>query len=230
MEVGKTINVAEEDIKKKKFNIFIPLSLGNKWFVRENIASYIEWGLEYSKSDVLIVVADKLHQINVEVKDHYKPEKAKRKVDRIAKRIRDDINTILEALTAHERRRVHLICWEEIESNKYDLMKRSIYGEFERNPLFRKAVLAIVQGSIDKLKNRTFTDSEILRLSQYVLDELPVFLYGADYAGITYTLHPYPVFTRICELVGKIQEGQFRELYRELGSPQGRIVELRVAQ
>lgn len=228
MKIKTIIGATRKEIESKNFNIFVPISLGNKWFTKENIKRYILWALKYSKEDIVVVIADKLHQINIEVKDHYKPERAKRKVERISMKIEIEIMEIVETLRAEEQARIIILRWKNIDQeNKYLSMKEEIYSEFHKNKLFREIIVDIVKESVKKLKNRNFNEREILKLSEYVLNELPVFLYGVECNHKLYNLHPYPVFTKICALVNKIQGGDFPNLYTKINKPKGVIVELR---
>ena len=57
------------NVLSKKYNILLAISLGNKWFTKENLKEYVKWALANTKERVLIWVADKIHAVNYEVKD-----------------------------------------------------------------------------------------------------------------------------------------------------------------
>lgn len=228
-KIKAIIGATKKEIENKKFDIFIPISLGNKWFKKENIQEYIKWSLKFTKNDILIIIADKLHQINIEVKDHYNPEKAKRKVEKITLKIENEIKEIIKSYDKKEQERIALLRFGDIDQkNKYLSMKKEIYLEFNRNRKFRQAILNVTNDNIRKIKNRNFNESEVLKLSEYVLNELPFFLYGVEYNKKLYNLHPYPIFTKIGDLVAKIQNGQFSDFYTRIGEPKGSIVKLEV--
>ncbi len=227
MEIRKIVGATKGEIETKKFNIFIPISLGNKWFTEKNIEKYLIWALEKSKDKVLVVIADKLHQINVEVKDHYSFEKAKRKVERISVKLEKEIKEIVNNFNSQDKERIKILRWEDIDKErKYLFIKNEIYLEFNTNKDFRETILEIVRESIAKIENRNFSENEIVKLSEYVLNELPVFLYGVEHEGKLYNLHPYPVFTKICKLVNEIQRGKFIDFYNRIDKPHAGIVEL----
>jgi len=228
-KIKTIIGATDEEIENKKFNIFIPISLGNKWFTKEKIKQYIFWALKHSKYDVIIIIADKLHQINLEVKDHYNSERAKRKAERISSKIEIEIKEIIEGFDKNEQEKIAILRWGDIDQERrYISIKKEVYSEFDKNKDFRKTILNIVKENVRKLKNREFSESEVLKLSEYVLNELPIFLYGVEYNRRLYNLHPYPVFTKICDLIDKIQNGEFNDFYKRIGKPIGVIAELDV--
>ncbi len=71
MEIKTYLNCTEQEIQSKKFNIFVGISLGNKYFTKDNIKKYVLWALENTKDDVLVLIADKNHAINYEVFNDY---------------------------------------------------------------------------------------------------------------------------------------------------------------
>ncbi len=229
-KINSVVGTRSSNIENKEFNIFVPISLGNKWFTKENMKQYILWALKYSKNDIIIVIADKLHQINIEVKDHYNVSKAERKVEKIALRIEQDVKSIISNFDYQDKRKIKILrCGDIDNQNKYLFIKKEIYFEFENNKDFRNVITDIVSSALLNIKNRKFYEEEISKLSQYVLNELPVFLYGVEYNKHLYNLHPYPFFTKICELVDRIYKGDFNEFYQKIGKPKAAIAEVMVS-
>ena len=74
MKIKKIFNTTKKEIESKKFNIFIGISLGNKWFTKENLQEYLNWALENTKEKVLILIADKIHIINYNVRNKKLPK------------------------------------------------------------------------------------------------------------------------------------------------------------
>ena len=51
MEIKKTFNTTIKEIESKKFNILLPICVGNRFFLDntsppENISKYLEWALK----------------------------------------------------------------------------------------------------------------------------------------------------------------------------------------
>jgi len=51
MLIKTYLNCTEQEIQSKKFNIFVGISLGNKYFTKENIKKYILWALENRQTE-----------------------------------------------------------------------------------------------------------------------------------------------------------------------------------
>jgi len=227
--INKIIGTTEQEIKEKEFNIFIPISLGNKWFTKENIRDYIVWALENTKDDVLVLVADGLHAINIEVRNKYSPEKAMSRALRIGDEKINAIKKVVNSLPKKEQRyHTRVIRWKDVNTTThYKTIRDIIYEEYEKNPDFKKVIFNITKKNINKPGGRTFYPEEIEKLSKYVLDELPFLLKGIKYLTTTYNLHLYPYDTLLNNFADKIQKGNlFQEFYEKIGKPKFCVVNL----
>jgi len=230
VKINRLIGATEEEVNSRKFNIFIGISLGNKWFTKENIKEYILWSLDKTRRDILVFVADGLHAINYQYKDHYSWERALGRAERVGDKYIEIIKEIINELPDEKKKLITLIRWADLENSEgYEEDQKIIYDEFENNLEFKEFILNIVRSSVSKIADRIFKDEEIEGLANYVLRELTLFLKGANYKGIRYDMHPYPSFTLINDLSEKMQSGEiFQELYEKLGRPKAAIVELEV--
>ena len=228
--INKVIGGTVTELEERKCNIFVPVSLGNKWFTTEHIREYVNWSLGYSRENVAVVIVDKLYAINLEVKDHFKPPKAMRKAQRMGAKFERAVVEIVHQLPINLQRRIIVLRWEDVEKDsEYQRMKALLLAEFENNPEFKKAILGIVKQFVKNIKARTFKTGELEKLAQFVLLELPAFLQGIRHNNAWYALHPYPVHTPINELVESIKKGGlFQELYQKIGKPKSVIVQLEV--
>lgn len=229
-EITQVIGATEEEVKQKKFNIFIGISLGNKWFNKKNIREYILWALKDTGAEKLpIVIGDTLHAINYEVRDGYNPDRAIERALRVGNRVEAMIREIIPTLPEKERTRIEILRWNDaINTNNYDLMKKLFYEEFEKKLKFNEFILEMVRKSTMK-SEKEYSEEEIKKLAQYVLDELPLFLRGMKWKDIFYNLHPYPLFTMINELVRGMRQGKlFPEIYSKIDRHKIAIVELKI--
>ena len=69
VEIKRVLGGTKEDIESNKYNIWVGISLGNKSFTKELIKEYIEYALKFTREDVLIVIPDRLHAVNIEIRD-----------------------------------------------------------------------------------------------------------------------------------------------------------------
>ena len=76
MKIKKYYNTTKEELEAKKYNIFVPICVGNKFFLDDvtptkNISNYIDWALNHTKEKIIILTYYLLMlccQINVELK------------------------------------------------------------------------------------------------------------------------------------------------------------------
>jgi tRNA-dependent cyclodipeptide synthase len=222
MRIASYLNITEEEIRNKEHNIWIGISLGNKYFTKDNIKEYILWAVDNTKESVLIVIADALHAINLEVLDHRSPERAFRKAVRIGDDKNKEIQEIIESLSEDEKKRVRVVRWKDIlnhESYKKNL--ELIRNEYKNNLDFHQLIIEITKsGRMDRSERISkMTHGEIDRLADYVLYELPHFIDGVQGYGdnLIYTVIPYPGLNKLDELaIGLSNKTIFRDLAEKL--------------
>jgi len=213
MKINKILNATVEEIKAKKFNILLGISLGNKFFSEENIKEYILWALENTKEKVVILIPDKIHAINYKVKNKYTEEKAIRRAAKEGEKIVRKIKNILDEI-APEKEKIEIIKWEDIETDDHSKKVKVLKEEFVKNSQFRKQILNIVKENVQSDK---LSDNDYEKLCSYPLEELPFLISGVKYKEIHYDLLPYPGISKIDYLVIDLQEGKtFPEITQKL--------------
>ena len=181
MRIESYLDITPEEITNKAHNIWLGISLGNKYFTKENIEKYLKWSIDNTKKEVLIVIADMLHAINLEVLDGRTSEKAIKKAIRIGDKKAKEISEIISGLSEPDREKVIVVRWKDILKN--DIYKHNsscIYAEFIANKTFHDLIVDIVKiGREDRMeKILKMTDFEMNRFCEYVLNELPHFING----------------------------------------------------
>ena len=214
MRIKNCLNTNKKEVENKKFNIWIGISLGNKYFTKRNIKEYILWALEHTKEDVAILIADKIHAINYQIRNHYTKQRALQVALRKGQEIKQSVSKIIKQLPKEQQDKTSVLLWQDIESNKeYKSAKKSILQEFNTNSLFHKKIVEISKENIVS----KFNDEEVEKLSSYVLNELPIFIKGIRYKKKIYDLIPYPGLGKIDELTIDLLQGTtFPELTRKL--------------
>lgn len=218
MEISNYFNTTKEEVGTKKFNIFVGISLGNKYFShKENTTTFILWALENSVNDIVVLIPDKIHTVNYEVRNGYSKEKAERAMHRKSDETKKMVDEIVSALDEKERERVAILTWKDIENDSdYQNRKDLLYREFENNSEFHKRIIEATKESVDqnilKLENDAYK-----KLASYPLDELPILTAGFQYNGRRYNLIPYPGISKIDQLTVDLQNGtSFPELSKKL--------------
>ena len=214
MRIENYLNTNKKEVESRKFNIWIGISLGNKYFTKKNIKEYILWALENTKEYVAILIADKIHAINYEIRNHYTKQRALQVALRKGKEIKQSISKIIRQLPKEQQKKINILLWKNIENNKeYKSAKKSILQEFKTDPLFHKKIVEISkENTVFKYNNEEFE-----KLSSYVLNELPIFIKGVRYKKKLYGLIPYPGLGKIDELTIDLLQGKtFPELTKKL--------------
>lgn len=192
MRITRYFNCTWEEIKSRQFNIYFGISLGNKYFSKENLEKYLDWAFEHTKERILFVIADTNHAKNYEVFNKYSPDKALRHALKDGDKIVSVIETIISGLPERKRSLIDVVRWADLQESSYYKEKISVITkEFEGNEKFRKYILDIVE---ENLKNRVsdLDQHQKIKLSQYVLDEIPIMVNGIEYKNRLYNLYPYP--------------------------------------
>ncbi|MDD5341112.1 MAG: tRNA-dependent cyclodipeptide synthase [Patescibacteria group bacterium] len=214
MKIGRCLNTTKEEIEAKKFNIFIGISLGNKYFTRENIKGYIDWALANTKEKVAILIPDKIHSVNYEVKSGYKKERAEKLAHKEGDKVLKIVESILGEFDKARRGIVDILTWDKIETEEYKRMVNVLRQEFSIDDKFRSLILEIVK---ENVKSDKLTESDYEKLASYPLEELPMLISGFEYNGVKYDLLPYPGISKIDYLVLDLQEGKsFPDITRKL--------------
>lgn len=217
MKIQKTFNTTKKEIESKKFNIVIGISLGNKWFTKENLREYLNWALENTKDKVLVLIADKIQAINYNIRNR---KKSKARNLRVALKNGLKIKNLIEKLILEfpkeKQNKIEIFNWEQYEKfdKFYSKFAPIIYNEFEKNPKFQKEILQLIKKS---LIDKKFSDKEYLELSKYLLEET-IFTYsGMLTNNVYYGMYIYPSTTPNLLFIEKLQQGKiFPELNKKL--------------
>lgn len=214
MKIKKYLNTTSEEVKAKNSNIFIGISLGNKYFSKENIRDYLLWALENTKEKVAVLIPDKIHSVNYEVRSGYTKERALKTAVKKGEKIKEIIKNILNDLNPQKRDSVEILKWEDIETVEHKNSALILNKEFDKNEQFKNSVIEIVRENIQSEK---LTDFDYEKLASYPLEELPMLISGIEYKGVKYDLLPYPGISKIDYLAIELQEGgTFPEITEKL--------------
>lgn len=219
MRIATYFNVLKSEIDSRLYNIVIGISLGNKYFSKENIQQFVEWSIQHTKESVLILIADSIHAINLEIYDEMNTETAQKKAARMSEKKYREVVEAISSLSPHDKNRIHILRFTDIFSETYKNNVECVKQEFLHNKEFHDFIIDIVKKSrkdkfsfISQLSN-----TQLDRLSEYILTELPFLIGGVEWNNTAYTLIPYPGISEVDVLaVGLQNKTLFPELAHRL--------------
>lgn len=217
MRITRYFNCTQAEIDSKKFNIYLGISLGNKYFSKEHLREYLKWAFEYTRERILFVIADINHAKNYEVFSKYSSGKALRRALRDGDKVVATINELLAEFPEEERHRVTIIRWGDLQATSYYQDKQPlVMDEFKNNQAFNKYILDIVDENLkDRVAGLDVAQKD--KLAEYVLDEIPIMVNGITWQGTLYNLYPYPGTGLYDELLMGLQNKTlFPELAQKL--------------
>lgn len=230
MKIGKTFGITKEEIKEKKFNILIPICLGNRFFLNDvdptdNTSTYIDWALKYTKERILILIVDEIQITNWNVRNsNISSEQNMRRLMKKGEAIQEKFQELVQELPKNEQERIEILRWEDYYK-KDPFCKETtniVYTEFKNNDEFQKKVLESVKKSIT---DRKFDEESYITLCNYVLDEFSLVYHGVKYDGTYFGLLIYPGSDDVLELVEDIKSGaMFLELSKKLNDQKIAVV------
>lgn len=201
--IKKVIDGSQEEIENGKYNIFVPISLGNLYFTRERLKGLTEWAIEHTKERVVILVADKIQAINYEVLRDMDKEQSKKAALRLGDDFVGMAERVIRSLSPEQQNKVSIARWEDIESDEFIQMQKIVKEEYISNTDFKTEVHNIVKDVFtDRIPN---TEGAVNRLGDYVVEELPLKFKGITVKNYHYGIFLYPGLGNIDFLVSDIQ-------------------------
>lgn len=229
-KVGVVRGSTEEEVKSKKFNIYVGISLGNKWFTKENLRKHLEWSLKYTKDRVGLLVADTLHVINYEVRNNMKKETAIKKSLKKGDEMVELLKELINELPGNSQGKIDIIRWKDVKENLFNEEFLSVlYKEYDNNKNFGEYLLEIVRKHLQE-SDEDFSEEKIVQLGEYIINELPELLHGFVFKGTLYNCYTYPYDSLLTMMVEKIYNKElFPELSDKLDIKRNVFVELKVS-
>jgi tRNA-dependent cyclodipeptide synthase len=205
------------EIDAKKFNIFIGISIGNKFLNTALAKKYLAFALDHTAKNVLVLIGDSIDAINWVVYNDFDEVTAARKAKGKGQQF-DEMFKRATSQLAHERhinldQLVSIVRWNDIVNPAYLLTYNILKHKFEEEIEFRLKVFFFVDAYAAR-RGRRLSDSERIKLSDYVISELPTLLYGVEHADDHYDLILYPTFKEsgMSQFVLDIHAGKYGPL------------------
>ncbi|MCF7820542.1 MAG: class I SAM-dependent methyltransferase [Candidatus Pacebacteria bacterium] len=214
MIIKQYFNITEEEIKLKSRNIFVPICLGNKFFVvnnqvTDNLAEYIKWALDHTKERVLVFIVDKIQDTNYLVRNKVgNLTYSRKRVIEDGQLIKKSVTKLIKEKFLDQKNKIEVITYKEYEKLDLYCLSSTVeaYKEFKNNYDFQRAVIETVKLTV---RDRNFSEYEYLRLGDYILDEFSLVYSGLAFKNIFYNLFIYPKTDATVYFIENIQKGNF---------------------
>ena len=220
VEIKQAFGLTVDEVKEKKHNIWIPISLSNKTFTPQLIEALILFALKTTKEKVLVLIPGRMHATNYRyfdgimrrseaIKKGYEDEDACKKI----------VGTILRSLSEEQKQKVVIANYDDVCTPKHMRQKELFFRAFAEQADFYEAIMDVMRDFMEN-RGRTFEIGKAESLALYTLSELPFFVDGVNRIGdeeTYYTVNPYPGSGKLDVLEMQIIEGKtFPELTRDL--------------
>ena len=220
IRIENYLNTTRQEVEDKSFNIWIGISLGNKYFTKKHIRTYIQWALEYTKTNVLVVISDVLHAINLQILDKKSSISALRKARNMGDAKYSEVAEVISELSPEAQNKIYVVRWGDItNTEQYQHNLETVKNEYVLDREFREHIRHIVRNGRQDRTERIdqLTEQELDELCGYVLNEIPLFINGVQLNSTLYTLIPYPGLTELDELfIGLQNKNLFPRLAEKL--------------
>lgn len=208
MELHRIRGGSRETLETRQYSIAIGVSLGNKWFTVGNILGLVEWALPYTRSNVMVYVADTIHAINVEIRKRIPYGEALQEAKKMGANLLDAVRKKIEHGPLHEHKdRIRFATWDDLVDDAYREKVKYLKILYESGPGFSNTIKQFVQNHLSK-GNRSFGSEDIHALGMYIIEELPELINRVPISGEIYDAWVYPHDSELAEFIENIQNGK----------------------
>lgn len=203
VRIVKILDGSQAELEGRKYNIFVPISLGNLYFTKERVRELVLWALEHTRDCVAILICDNIHAINYEVLRRMNKRQSAAAARSLGDNKLNMAERIIRSLPREQRGRVLAVRWDDIEKDTFAETQNTLRGEYRTSIQFKAEVHRIVRVA---LKQKAPDDLKAInRLGDYVIAEMPLMLNGIYVRGKKYEVFLYPGLSELDALMSDIQ-------------------------
>lgn len=205
IQIKETLLIPKEYIFTKKYNLWIGLSFGNKWFTKNNLEKLIDFGLKHTKKSLLILIPGRLQVSNLRYIDNLSRAQSLKKAFAMEDEKRQEVEVIVSRLPVKDQKKVVIANYDDTLTPKVIKQREVLMREFAKQKFFYDSVMEISNEML-KIRGRTISKDRAESVALYVLQELPLFLNGVSIIDRDelYSVILYPGLGKFDELVVNI--------------------------
>ena len=213
MKIESMFNTSTAEINSRCWNPYLGISINNKVFDLDYIYDFMFWASGCAKERAAVLIVDIIQHINNEVFDRVGSLKALDKAFRKADEVLHLCERALDMLSPERRERVSILRWTDVIQEEHFIHNLDILNEaYVRDKRFRELLASITIRNLGEIVKR-LDNSQVEKLSRYILNELPEIIMGFLHDGIHYNLSAYPD-----RIVAIYEELKGHDFFREICS------------
>ena len=215
--IDNDFGIAECFFSTKKHYPFIGISVGSPPPSIEKAQKILNWVLLSQATTIPILIADDIVHINYRGLGYSTGKVINQAIAAKEKQVHV-WESALNTLHEHNKSRFRLVYWNEIITlsfkNQHDIIRK----EFYKKTNLYYAIISLVEVFI-KSNGKTVTDKRCIGMAEYVIQELPLLLFGIELDDIKYQMMLYPTHysSEMLNMIAKIRrKPEFSNLLHEL--------------
>jgi tRNA-dependent cyclodipeptide synthase len=208
MKIYKIRGGTQTEVKAGKYLLHVGVSLGNKWFTPEKTAELIAWALPLSRGQLVVNVVDLIHAINLEVGDRLDHVTALARAKDMGANFLAAVRAEVETRVPLEQRaKILYTDWGDVSTPEFKEKVGKVRVIYQTDTEFRDTIHRMVRQYTSR-KAMGYTDSDIDRLGEYIVEELPELLCRVPIGGVVCDGYVYPFDGDVTRMVERIQKGE----------------------
>jgi len=193
---------------------FLGVSVSSRPLPTAQAVEALNWSLRGEHPVLPILIADEIAYLNYMALSHYSSGNAMRRALRDAEFQLAHWQEALWQMRSPTAGKARFLRWPEVATPAYRERVAAARAEFKRGGALRQAVLDLTEGFIQRT-GKTVTEPRKLALAEYVLEELPLLLFGLHWEGTQYQALIYPT-RHPAEMGGLVQAIRSEPVYAGL--------------
>lgn len=191
--INNDLSVAECFFSTPKYKPFIAISLGSKPPSINKAIQILTWTLKSQSEIIPLLFADDIASINYRAFG----DSQTRAIKEVTKSKNKHFSIWQEALNhfdEKEKARISFIGWKDVVSTKVQKQQNFVRDVFNEKGDLYYSILSLVEGFI-KSAGKTYNLQRGLIMAEYLIQELPLLIFGIELNKINYQMTIYPTYT-----------------------------------
>ena len=211
--IDKNLNSAECLFSTSKLSPFVAISVGSKPPCLEKAIDILRWLLLSNSESIPILIADEIAHINYRGFG-YSTGKVLNQVAAAMEKQLSVWGNALNHLTDQDKLRFKMVYWSEIVNPKFIEQQNIIRSAFAEQAELYEEILFLVEVFI-KSTGKTVNSKRKTIMAEYVIQELPLLLFGIQLDDVNYRMMLYPTYYS-SEMVSMISAIRRKPCYSKL--------------